>query len=34
MAAASALMLLAIWLLFVKVLKSGFPAGLVERLWS
>ena len=34
MAAASVLMLLAIWLLFVKALKSGFPAGLVERLWS
>ena len=34
MTAASAAMLLAIWLLFVKVLKSGFPAGLVERLWS
>jgi hypothetical protein len=34
MALASVGMLLAIWLLFVKVLKSGFPAGLVERLWS
>jgi len=34
MAVASAVMLLIIWLLFVKVLKSGFPAGLVERLWS
>ena len=34
MALVSAGMLLVIWLLFVKVLKSGFPAGLVERLWS
>jgi len=34
MAVASAVMLLIIWALFVKVLKSGFPAGLIERLWS
>ena len=34
MAIASVGMLLAIWCLFVKVLKSGFPAGLIERLWS
>jgi hypothetical protein len=34
MALASAGMLLVIWVLFVKVLKSGFPPGLVERLWS
>ena len=34
MLAASAGMLLAIWLLFVKVLKGGFPAGLIERLWT
>jgi hypothetical protein len=33
MAFASAAMLLAIWLVFVKLLKSGFPAGMVERLW-
>ena len=34
LAAASAAMLVVIWLMFVKVLKGGFPAGLVERLWS
>jgi len=34
MALASAAMLLVIWFVFVKFLKSGFPAGLVERLWS
>ena len=34
LAVSSAAMLLVIWLLFVKVLKSGFPAGLIERLWS
>ena len=34
MAVASAVMLFVIWFVFVKFLKSGFPAGLIERLWS
>lgn len=34
LAAASAGLLLVVWLVFVKLLKGGFPAGLVARLWS
>lgn len=34
LALASGAVLAVIWLVFVKTLKGGFPAGLIERLWT
>ena len=34
LAVASAVMLLVIWFVFVRLLKGGFPEGTIARLWS
>ena len=34
LAVASAVMLFVIWYVFVRLLKGGFPEGMIARLWS